>query len=189
MDINIGKTDRTMPVDLAKLFAHIAAKDHSFVPMIESDPVATYVVKYGLTQCLNDAHSSITAKSDPDATVRGDKAWNLAAKKLDALYAGELRAERVAKPKDTAGQIAIELAMDVLRGVHGAKVAKLDRAKVAAWCKDYVARNPKVMEEAQQIAARRAELAAGVDESIDLDSLMADAPDSEGTDEGAYAAQ
>jgi hypothetical protein len=79
-----------------------------------------------------------------------------------------------AKPKDTAGQIAIELAMDVLRGVHGAKVAKLDRAKVAAWCKDYVARNPKVMEEAQQIAARRAELAAGADESIDLDSLMAD---------------
>jgi hypothetical protein len=185
MDINIGKTDRTMTVDLVKLFKGAVAANPDFPTMIDRDPVATYVVRYGLTQALNDAHSSITAKSDPDATVRGDKAWNLAAKKLDALYAGELRAERVTKPKDTAGQIAIELAMDVLRGVHGAKVAKLDRAKVAAWCKDYVARNPKVMEEAQQIAARRAELAAGVDESIDLDSLMAD--DAE-TPEAAQAA-
>jgi hypothetical protein len=184
MDINIGKTDRTMTVDLVKLFARTNNPDE-FIRMIDRDPVASYVVRYGLTQALNDSHSSITAKSDPDATVRGDKAWNLAAKKLDALYAGELRAERVTKPKDTAGQIAIELAMDVLRGVHGSKVAKLDRAKVAAWCKDYVARNPKVMEEAQQIAARRAELASGADESIDLDSLMAD--DDE-TPEAAQAA-
>jgi hypothetical protein len=118
MDINIGKTDRTMTVDLVKLFARTNNPDE-FIRMIDRDPVASYVVRYGLTQALNDSHSSITAKSDPDATVRGDKAWNLAAKKLDALYAGELRAERVTKPKDTAGQIAIELAMDVLRGVHG----------------------------------------------------------------------
>jgi hypothetical protein len=97
MDINIGKTDRTMPVDLAKLFARTRQPGRVSCAMIDRDPVATYVVKYGLTQCLNDAHSSITAKSDPDATVRGDKAWNLAAKKLDALYAGELRAERVSQ--------------------------------------------------------------------------------------------
>lgn len=170
--INIGKTDRALQVDESK-----------FTPA-----VMEYVIRYGLTQALNDAHSQITAKSDPDAKDRADKAWNLANKKLDALYAGELRAERVAKVKDPVMAEAMAMAKAVLinaevkkgatEAVARKRVAALDGKKVDDWCRDYLERNPEKLEAARKIVEARAESVADADDDFDLDSLMADpAPD------------
>jgi hypothetical protein len=170
--INIGKTDRALQVDESK-----------FTPA-----VMEYVIRYGLTQALNDAHSQITKASDPDAKLRADKAWNLANKKLDALYAGELRAERVGKPKDPVMVEAMAMAeaflvsQEVRKGVDEAtarkRVAKLDRAKVADWSRGYLERNPEVVEKARALVALRAESVTDDGDGIDIESLMADpAPD------------
>jgi hypothetical protein len=166
--INIGKTDRALSVDESK-----------FTPA-----VMEYIVRYGLTQALNDAHSQITSKSDPDEKDRADKAWNLANKKLDALYAGELRAERVGKPRDPVMAEAMVLAkaflvaQEVRKGADEAtarkRVEKLDRAKVADWSRGYLERNPEVVEKARAIVAARAESVADEGDSVDLDALMAD---------------
>jgi hypothetical protein len=168
--VPVGKAQAELPFNVAAL----------------TPEVFVHCFRHGVKQLANDGHSDITEEKVPDADQRKAQSLAIAQKKLDQLASGKLRAERVAKPKDTAGQIAIELAMDVLRGGHGAKVTKLDRAKVAGWCKEYVERNPKVMEEAKLIAARRAELAAGADESgIDLDALM---PDADETPDATQAA-
>jgi hypothetical protein len=184
MQVNIGKTDRVIQIDLVKLFKGAVAANPDFAKMIELDPVATYVIRYGLTQALNDAHSQITSKSDPDEKDRAEKAWNLANKKLDALYAGELRAERVGKPKDPVMAEAMVLAkaflvaQEVRKGATEAvakkRVDALDRAKVADWSRGYLERNPEVVEKARAIVAARAESVTDDADSVDLDALMAD---------------
>lgn len=138
------------------------------------------VYMYGLGRFPNDRAGAAGKREeyDSDEAFR-DACLAHAHKAVDALITGQMRADRVAKPKDTAGQIAMEMAMDVLRGVHGSKIAKMDKAKVTNWCKEYLGRNPKVVAEAQLVADRRAELAVSAESDIDLDALMPDADDSE----------
>jgi hypothetical protein len=113
--------------------------------------VLEYIIRYGLTQCLNDAHSSVTAKSEPDGAKRGEAAWELAMKKLDALKAGEVRTARVGggRTADPVKRKARELAIDVLKAMLGAKFSKADPAKVRAWVDDYLERNPEMVERAR----------------------------------------
>lgn len=82
MEINIGKGAGTMEVDVAALKAMPAVSD--------------YVWLYGLKQMLSDAHSAVTAKTDPDEEVRRGKKRALAEKKLASLMAGEVAATRTA---------------------------------------------------------------------------------------------
>jgi len=156
MQINIGKADRTIDVDVA-----------AFTPA-----VMDYVIRYGLTQALNDAHSQVTKKTQPDDAKRGEEAWALAMKKLDALKAGELRAERVTSTRDPVKAIALDMALAVLAARPGVKIAKLDKAKVRAWADDYLARNPAIMEKARLQHAATMALVADSDDGIDIEALM-----------------
>jgi hypothetical protein len=71
MEIKIGKADRLVTVDYDALTQHV--KD--------------YVIRYGLTQILNDACSSVPKEKPAEA-------FALATKKLAALQAGEVRTRR-----------------------------------------------------------------------------------------------
>jgi len=75
MNILIKKTGRVVEIDRAKF----------------NDRVNEYVFTYGLTQILNDCHSSVTKKSED---YSDDKVHALVDKKLAALIAGELRTPR-----------------------------------------------------------------------------------------------
>jgi hypothetical protein len=108
MQINIGKADRPVDVNVEALAPN----------------VLEYIIRYGLTQCLNDAHSSVTAKSEPDGAKRGEAHGNWPTRKLDALKAGEVRTARVGggRTADPVKRKAREMALDVLEGNAGREV-------------------------------------------------------------------
>lgn len=67
-NINIAKAGREVEIDFAAL-----------------PPVSqAYIIKYGLTQCLNDAHASIKAVEDGAS----DKSWALVEVRLAQLTSG-----------------------------------------------------------------------------------------------------
>ena len=53
-----------------------------------------YVIRYGLTQALNDAHSQVTATAEPDADKRAALVREAVDKKLAALMSGDIRVAR-----------------------------------------------------------------------------------------------
>jgi hypothetical protein len=53
-----------------------------------------YVIRYGLTQVLNDAHSTVNAASHPDPEARAEAALAAAREKLEALHRGQTRKPR-----------------------------------------------------------------------------------------------
>lgn len=92
--IHIGKIEATRDVDFAAF----------------TDAVKDYVITYGLTQILNDAHSQLTVKIKDESGNRIDNPEytpdNVAAlvdKKLAALIEGKLRGERM--PKESADPV------------------------------------------------------------------------------------
>lgn len=146
------------------------------------------VYMYGLGRFPNDRAGAAGKREDYDS----DEAYTAALlahahKAVDALITGQLRAERVSKPKDAVMIEAMAMATMVLvsrevkRGLSEVdatrRVAKFDPAKRTAWCREYLDRNPKVVEEARLAVERRATLVADAadDDTDDLDALMADA--------------
>lgn len=165
LSINIAKANKPMMVDESKF----------------TEAVDTYVRRYGLTQMFNDAHSQITAKVEPDPVKRGELAWALAQKKLDALYAGETRVARVGGPRgdDVTNEVK-RIAKATILGRAKSKGLSADVVKTNfnEWMAKYIAAN-----EAALRAEAEANLAKVAELSVDLDDLMAIEP--EGDDESA----
>ena len=108
MEISINKAEKSVEVDY-----------EAFSPDVKS-----YVIRYGLTQILNDAHS-VVKSTDENASA---KAWNLAIKKLDALKRGEMRSQT--RIGDPIKREAMRLAMIAVAGTkaHKEKSTKTQRA-------------------------------------------------------------
>lgn len=101
INVKLSKVDDTLPIEF------------------ESLPPATvqYVVAYGLTQILNDAHASVTKVTHPDAQDRVDAAWAKINKRLMQLESGEVPGTRsvesdAAKFRRMAEKLGVE-AMEV----------------------------------------------------------------------------
>lgn len=145
MEISIGKANTQLAVDFDSL------KDH----------VKDYVIRYGLTQILNDAHSSVTATEEPDATKRGEQALTLAEKKLQAMVNGEVRAfgGRTGDPVQAeANKLARNAILKALKA-QGRKAKEVEPEAMRTAIAKYLAGNPKVLE----IAKSNIEAAKGLD--------------------------
>lgn len=125
-----------------------------------TDEVKAFVFNYGMKQLLNDAGS---AGKDADEKLA------MAQKKLDGLYAGEVRRVSAAKASiDPVQAEAERLAWDAIKAglkAAGRKASEVtDEARVAAVAK-YIERNPEVVE----VAKRRVEDRKRT--TVDLDEL------------------
>lgn len=143
MIITIGKTGTTREVAFG-----------DFTPEVQQ-----HIVQYGLTQMLNDAHSSITATSEPDEAKRFANVEALVDKKLAALAAGDVRS-RAGGVRNPVKAEAIRMAMDHkdVRAIKDAKTKRLAAIKK-------VESNPAYMHLAEKHVAERREL--GMDEPAD----------------------
>lgn len=159
MQINIAKANRPMSVNV-----------DGFTP-----PVLEYVIRYGLTQMLNDAHSQVTAKTEADAVTRGESAWALAQKKLDALVSGVTRAARASGPRGDA--VATEVRRIARANIMGNAIKRWPNAQeresvlkvnFIKWLDEYTAKNAVALREAAEKAIAEREALA-----IDMDDLMA----------------
>jgi hypothetical protein len=150
MDINIGKLNETVDVDVDRLSAE----------------VMTYVVRYGLTQILNDAHSSVTEKAYPDADEREEAVHGLVHKKLDALYSGEIRVNAVRG--DAVQRMALDMAEKIAKDIwrkSGKKVTDVDAKGWRAKAEIVLEKKPELLDRAK---ARIAEDAAETVDDIEL---------------------
>lgn len=143
MIITIGKTGTTRDVDFGAF----------------TEAVQQHIVQYGLTQMLNDAHSAITEKSEPDEAKRFANVEALVDKKLAALAAGDVRA-RAGGVRNPVRAEAIRMAMDHkdVRAIKDAKAKRLAAIKK-------VESNPAYMHLAEKHVAERREL--GMEEPVD----------------------
>lgn len=148
MDISIGKTGATVAVDYDAF----------------TDAVKNYVVVYGLTQILNDAHSSVTAASEPDATKRAEAVMALVEKKLAAMVAGDVRMRQGGSRKDRVTARAIEIALGHVKPIKGADGKRDAKAMRAAAIKAVDA-NPAF----KMLAARQLEEEAAL--GLDADEI------------------
>lgn len=105
--IRIAKADREIQIDFS-----------AFAPEVQA-----YVIRYGLTQALNDAASSVKS----DETECAGKTMALVGKKLDAMKRGELRAHGERAPRDPVAAEALRLASDAI-----ARIPAFAKAKPAA---------------------------------------------------------
>lgn len=115
VDVTIGKTGTVRQIDFDAF----------------ADNVKAYVINYGLTQILNDAHSSVTEKAEPNAEKRAAQVEALVDKKLAALMAGDVRA-RAGGVRDPIKARAIRIALGhvaVIKGADGKPDAKAMRSK------------------------------------------------------------
>lgn len=157
MEISIGKANQTIVVDFGAL------------PKTAQD----YVIKYGLTQCLNDAHSSVTAKEVPNDDERAEQAMALAEGKLEALLRGEVRAfgGRTGDPiKAEANRIAVLAVRNILRA-NGKKTKDYTAEQLAQARDNWIAKNPGVMETAKANVEKARNLSAASE--VDLSDLIA----------------
>lgn len=153
MQITIGKTGTTREVDF-----------DAFAPNVRD-----YVIQYGLTQILNDAHSSVTATSEPDETKRHAAVEAMVDKKLAAMSAGKVQA-RVGGVRDPVKSRAIKIAMGLGKAIKGPDGKPDGKAMRAAAIK-MVEKYAFITERAKQQIADEAALGDLIidDESPDAD--------------------
>ena len=139
MQISIGKLGSSIDVDESKF----------------NDAVKAYVFNYGLTQILNDCHSTVTEKAEPDAGKRAAQVNALIAKKLDAMFAGDIRvaSARTGDPvKAEAVRIATKAVVKHIKAKGGSKgkdPKKYTGAEIRAAVDKAMAANPAIMETAK----------------------------------------
>lgn len=157
MKVSIGKIGASVDVDYAAFAAN----------------VQEYVVAYGLTQILNDAHSSVTEKAEPNTAKREAAVMALVEKKLAALVSGNVHMRSGGSRKDRVTARAIEIALGhvkPIKGTDGKRDAKaIRKAAIAA-----VDGNPAFRMLAERQIADEAALGIDADE-ID----MGDAPEAD----------
>lgn len=133
MDIRIKKADRTITVRWDDF----------------NDEVRDYVIRYGMTQILNDCHSQLT-KDKPDFSPENVMA--LVEKKLAAMYAGDLRVKRGESDRDPIGEMMIDIATNRIKAAARAKGVKLDKDDLKARVANYVRQHAdKLRAEAESI--------------------------------------
>lgn len=155
--VPLMKLDTTIDVDLAKF----------------SETVLNHVFDYGLRQILNDAMAS--GKTDAERR-------QLAEKRLDTLYSGNLRASGV-RVGDPVKRRAIEIATAKVKvspkfiawvNDNKPKAGASDKEKLA-WLKtqaDAVRKNAEKLAQAESIMAQAkidVEAASAIDVEVDLD--------------------
>lgn len=89
MEIKIGKLDQTVSVNVDAL------------PAVS----VQYIVAYGLTQCLNDAHASVARKAFASESEFEDAVMAKVGKRLDQITSGDVPGTRTSKPKQTAAEL------------------------------------------------------------------------------------
>lgn len=136
------------------------------------------VFEYGLQRRLNDSTGAVKRDDFDSDDAWRDACVGQAMKTWDALVKGEKAARAPRRAGDPVMAIALDMAIGVLRARPGVKIAKLDKAKVAAWAREYVERNPELMDRAR--AQHEAALAA---DDVDIDALMGDESGDETTTE------
>lgn len=139
MQINIGKLGTSIDVDVAKF----------------AQPVNDYIFNYGLTQILNDCHSTVTATAEPDEAKRAAQVQALIDKKLEAMYAGDIRvaSARTGDPvKAEAVRIATKAVVKHIKTAGGSKgkdPKAYTGAEIRAAVDKAIAANPAIMETAK----------------------------------------
>lgn len=155
MQINIGKISRAIDVDLSRF-----GFDESAL-----SPQAAYVVRYGLTQSLNDAHA---AEKRPDDGSNDDAIYAIVEKKLEAIYTGI--SQRVGAPRDPVGAEATRLARaEIVAAMRkaGKKVSAYEPAAInAAVAKHLDANRERIMAKAAENVAAAGEIAVDLDEIL-----------------------
>lgn len=128
MEINVSKADRTLEVSFGQFTAD----------------VQDYVIRYGLTQILNDAHSIVKSTEDGASA----KAWALATKKLDALKRGEVRSSATRAPTDPVKAEALRMAEGAIRAIKSSKdlTAKQVREKAMKYVDTFMERAREAVE-------------------------------------------
>lgn len=103
MQIAITKIGRMIDVDLAS------------IGIVESElsAPATYVVKYGLTQSINDSHAA--EKYDGESVTQADNIEAICRKKVDAILSGTIAMRGVGAPRDPVGSLVHRFAADEIR--------------------------------------------------------------------------
>lgn len=127
--------------------------------------VLEYVIKYGLTQILNDAHSSVTPASEPDDDARKAKALSLAEKKLAALVAGEVRSHGT-RTGDPVMAEAIRLATQIVRNAikaSGKKLGNYSADQIRAAAVKYINSHSELLDAARVNVETNKALAADVE--------------------------
>jgi protein-tyrosine-phosphatase len=95
MQITIGKTGAEMQIDFDAF----------------TDAGKAYVIKYGLTQSLNDAHAAMKREDGQSEAAFFDAVQAVVDKKLAAIASGEVRVAGVAKmPRDPIAAEAQKIA-------------------------------------------------------------------------------
>lgn len=119
MEVKIGKIEATVTVDVNALPATSVA----------------YIVSYGLTQCLNDAHASVQRKNFSDEAGFQAEVESKVQKRLDQILTGAVPGQRAANPqaavaRELAAMMAddAELAEIVAREIATRKAARLAKA-------------------------------------------------------------
>jgi hypothetical protein len=148
-----------MRVQIGKTIEMDVALERLGLPT-ELSPAASHVVYIGLRNVLMDSHASVT-KDEPDHIERSRE---MAEKKLDALYRGEVRVAQTRAPH-AADALAAEikrLATGIVMRTRGNGLAKLKkRERVAALREMAAAYATEHNAELRPIAERRVrELAA-----------------------------
>lgn len=148
MEIRISKIDRTITVDLAKF-----GLDESTLATN-----AAYVVRYGLTQSLNDAHAAIKAD-------KPDEVMAMVEKKLTAIVSG-ITERAVGAPRDPLAAMMSRIARDEIRtALHkaGRKLSTIEPADMArAVAKHTAANEARIRAAAEKALAEAAATAEGV---------------------------
>lgn len=147
MDIRIKKADRSVAVDFGAL------------PQVTQD----FVVKYGLTQILNDCHSQLT-KDSPDFSQENVMA--LVNKKLDALARGDLSRKRGEKTVsgDTVESMMFDIACEEIKAGLAKAGIKIKATDLKERAKARVAGHAdRLRAKAETRLAELAELADDID--------------------------
>lgn len=107
-----------------------------------SPAVSAYVFEYGLKQMLNDAHASVTAAVEPDATKRAEAKLAMATKKLETLLSGLTASPRTGGTSDPVAKLVKQQAEEELTAAIKAKGKKVadfkkatDEAGNSVWLK------------------------------------------------------
>lgn len=174
--IPVRKAGRSIQVDLTRL---VAFDPEQFDAIVKESPKLMYVLAYGLTQSLNDAHAADTKKTNATPEI----IMAQVEKKLAAIYDGTIRVKGSGAAVNPVEREAMKIARkwwkDQGVGKQNAAIGKMrtrdsfaeleDEAIADAIMATY-AKSAGVMEKAQAIVAVNAKK---VDDDFDIESLMA----------------
>ncbi len=158
-------------------FGSLEVATESFVPRVND-----YVFAYGLKQILNDAHASITKKSDPDISNedRNAKKMALAEKKLASLLEGN-----VAQARQSRGDAIARMAWQLAEAFILSKLPQIGKKRSQFKTPVWNALVEKQLEAKRADYMERARAAIGdeSEEEFDLGDLEMDDEEESSTDE------